>query len=90
MNATCRECHFCQEARCLLSAGAIARKYPKIFCGSYIRTVQGMTDMRDYVTLVSARAANHRGWLLSVLSLSIAALALFERVLELGVSLPGH
>src|SRR4051812_4629281 len=78
----CNSCHFFQAQDCVAGKTKRRQQFSRLGCSHKIRSYPGVTENRDYLSILAIRHSNRVGWTISVLSLAIAALTLFIRVLE--------
>ena len=69
-------CHFNVKDKCVL------RKSFCFICTHKIETIEGVTEMKDYINIVTTRNNTKIAMLVSVLSLLISFLTLALKVLE--------
>ena len=60
------KCHF------RIKGGCVFEKKTCLFCSKKINTIEGITDMKDYVSIVFNKNAGKRSFIISTISLLIS------------------
>lgn len=69
-------CHFKLKGKCAL------HKYSCCFCSFRIDDIEGISEMKDYLSIVTIRNNSRNAILISIFSLFISLLTLLIKILE--------
>lgn len=61
-----KECHF------RINGGCVFERKTCLFCSKRINTIEGITEMKDYVSIVFNKNAGKRSFIISTISLLIS------------------
>lgn len=74
-------CHFKISGKCVL------HKYnPCFLCSHKIYKIDGITEMKDYVNIVSSKQAANKAYRIAILSLLISVCLLIIKIIEMIIS----
>jgi len=76
------QCYFYQEQNCILNRPIC------LFCSSYMKKIKNMTDVKDYLSLVSTRRLSTKSLFISIISLIIAIITAMFNIYKFTLGVP--